>query len=134
MSESSGEKTEKATAKRLNDARNKGQVVRSRDLVATATLLATTLILARMGGYGLSRLTARLSSGLTRIGDHPRTTITPADLGPLAVGDFAVFARIVGPVLFTAAVVAIAANVAQAGWVLTAEPLKFNFSRLSPSN
>jgi len=132
--QSSGEKTEKATPKRLNDARNKGQVVRSRDLVATATLLATTLLMARMGGFGLSHLTARLSAGITRIGDHPRTTITAADLGTLAAGDFLFFAMIVGPVLFTAVVVAVAANVAQAGWVLTAEPLKFKFSRLSPSN
>jgi len=132
--QSTGERTEKATPKRLNDARNKGQVVRSRDLVATATLLSVTLLLARMGGFGLARLTARLSAGLSRIGDHPRTTITPADLGTLVTGDFLFFALTVGPVLFTAAVVAVAANVAQAGWVLTAEPLKFNFSRLSPAN
>ena len=41
--ESTGEKTEKASPKKLKDAREKGQVVRSRDLVVALASLAITL-------------------------------------------------------------------------------------------
>src|SRR4051812_43951770 len=114
MSEqSSEEKTEKPSAQRLKDAHNRGQVARSRDLVATAILLAVTLLLARMGGLAMTRMASRLMSGLARLGDHPRTTLTPADLGTLVTGDFMFFAMTVGPVLLTAAVIAVGANVMQ---------------------
>ena len=40
---SSGEKTEEANGKKLQDARKKGQVAKSRDISLTFTLLAATL-------------------------------------------------------------------------------------------
>ena len=36
----SGEKTEQPTAKKLRDARDKGQVVKSKEVVSTALILA----------------------------------------------------------------------------------------------
>ena len=39
MAESSGEKTEMPTPKKLRDARQKGQVCTSKDIVSTALLL-----------------------------------------------------------------------------------------------
>ena len=40
MAESAGEKTEMPTPKKLRDARNKGQVCSSKDIVSTACLIA----------------------------------------------------------------------------------------------
>ncbi len=52
----SGQKTEKATAKKVRDARREGQVAKSRDLSQTATLLVWTGLLAGMSGYYADRL------------------------------------------------------------------------------
>ena len=65
----SQERTEKATPKRLKDARKKGQIARSRDLALAAASVAATMALARLGAH-LVR-----GSGI----------LTPDPLGP---GDF----------------------------------------------
>src|SRR5262245_47571472 len=61
MAENEQEKTEQATQKRLDDARRKGQIPRSRDLSAAAVTLAGGIALYMMsdqiagGLYGLMR-------------------------------------------------------------------------------
>ena len=49
MAESSGEKTEMPTPKKLRDARQKGQVCSSKDIVSTAILVVLFALLAWMG-------------------------------------------------------------------------------------
>ena len=49
MAESSGEKTEMPTPKKLRDAREKGQVCTSKDIVSTAILIVLFAVLAWMG-------------------------------------------------------------------------------------
>jgi len=49
MAESSGEKTEMPTPKKLRDARQKGQVCQSKDIVSTALLVVLFAVLAWMG-------------------------------------------------------------------------------------
>src|SRR5262245_41488835 len=49
MSEESGEKTEEPTPKKLEDAREQGQAVRSQDVGVAAGLLALTLCLLGAG-------------------------------------------------------------------------------------
>lgn len=51
MSESSGEKTEQPTEKRLRDARKKGQVAKSQDLASAILLLAAVGVVWLLGGY-----------------------------------------------------------------------------------
>ncbi len=118
----------------MKDARKRGQVPRSRDLVASFSLLASTLLLARMGGFAMARVASRLMMGLSRVGDHARTTLTPADIGTLITGDVIFVGLTVGPLLVMAAVIAVAGNVAQSGWVFSAEALQLNWGRLSPKN
>jgi flagellar biosynthesis protein FlhB len=43
-------KTEKPTAKKLKEARDKGQIARSRDLALAAASVAATIALAKLGG------------------------------------------------------------------------------------
>ena len=49
MAESSGEKTEMPTQKKLRDARQKGQVCTSKDIVSTAILVVLFVLLGWMG-------------------------------------------------------------------------------------
>lgn len=45
----SQDKTEKPTAKKLKDARKKGQVARSRDLAVAAATVAAVIAIGRLG-------------------------------------------------------------------------------------
>jgi flagellar biosynthetic protein FlhB len=134
MSESSSEKTEKPSAKKFKDAREKGQVARSQDVVAAVTLLAVTAVLARTSTAGLSRLQARLSQGLSHFGDRATTGINASDLTSLIIADLATIGMVVGPLLATAAGLAVIGSVMQTGWVFSMERLTPDFSRLSPAN
>ena len=77
MAQHTGERTEKPTQKKLREARDRGQMVRSRDLVVAVSSLAITAALASFGPALVSRLTDRLASGLTRLGQRPLATIDP---------------------------------------------------------
>jgi len=50
VSEHSGEKTEQATPKRLEEAYNKGQIARSREVQTAFVLVAALVALAFSGG------------------------------------------------------------------------------------
>ena len=54
--ESFQEKTEQATPKKREDARQKGQVARSNELSSVAILLAGFISMATLGGYMYDRL------------------------------------------------------------------------------
>src|SRR3954468_18188530 len=131
--ESTGEKTEKASAKKLKDAREKGQVVRSRDLVVAAASLSITMLLAAAGASMMARMASRMTVGLSHLGDRPLAPITPVDLGTVAIADMGLLAIVVGPLLLIAAGVSVAGNVWQAGWVFAPERLTIDFTRLSPA-
>src|SRR4051794_15021325 len=129
--ESTGEKTEKPSAKKLKDARGKGQVVRSRDLVVAAASLAITLLLAGAGASMMARMASRMAVGLSHLGDHPLAPVNANELGTIAMADMGLLAMVVGPLLLVAATVSVAGNVMQAGWVFAPERLTLDFSRLS---
>jgi flagellar biosynthetic protein FlhB len=134
MAASAYEKTEKPTAKRLREAREKGQVARSHDLVAAMALLAVTAMMVRTGASGLTRLEARISDGLTRMGDGARGSIATTDLMRLVTSDLLLLGIVVGPWLLTAGAVAVGGHLAQTGWIFSPERLKPDWSRLSPAN
>lgn len=134
MSDSSSEKTEKPSAKKFKDAREKGQVARSQDVVAAVTLLAVTAVLVRTSAYGIGRIQARLTQGLSQFGDRTLAGINANDLTSLIVTDLGTMALVVGPYLATAAGVAVIGSVMQTGWVFSTEKLTPDFTRLSPAN
>ncbi len=127
------EKTEKPSAKRLKDARERGQVVRSRDLVVALVSLAITLALTKTGAGMVARLGSRVTAGLQRLGDRPLESVSGAEITTLVGGDMVLLTLVVGPLLATAALVTLAGNVAQSGWVFAPERLTPDFTRLSPS-
>ncbi|MDH4065165.1 MAG: EscU/YscU/HrcU family type III secretion system export apparatus switch protein [Acidobacteriota bacterium] len=127
-----GEKTEKPSARRLKDAHEKGQVARSQDLVAALGLLGVTFALARTGATGFGRMARRMADALSHLGEAARPTIALHDLSNLAVSDLVLLGMVAGPFLLAAAVVALAGNFSQTGWVFAPDRLTPNWSRLSP--
>ena len=128
MAESSGEKTELPTPKKLRDARQKGQVCTSKDIVSTALLVVLFAVLAWMGGALLVETQQLIGTIGARLED-------PAHGAVQACSVLAVILILKYSLIFVcvAAVVAIVANVAQVGFLFTFEPLKPNFSKLNPA-
>jgi flagellar biosynthetic protein FlhB len=127
-----GEKTEKPTAKRLKDARKKGQIPRSKDLAMAAATVAATFALARMGGRVVSALRERVSGDLSHFGDHPLRDISGPQMAAMAVGGAQLIALVVGPIALVTMAAAVGMHGFQGGWNFAPESLKFNWSRLNP--
>ncbi len=128
MAESSGEKTEMPTPKKLRDAREKGQVCTSKDIVSTALLVVLFAVLAWMG----SALMVETQQLVATIGGR---LADPASGAVSACGALTLILIFKYSFIFVvvAAVVGIVANVAQVGFLFTFEPLKPNFSKLNPA-
>jgi flagellar biosynthetic protein FlhB len=128
-----GERTEKPSAKKLRDARERGQVPRSRDLSAAAASLAVTIALDYFGSDLVGRLSARVARGLATLGDQPLRTITPGELKSVLVSDAVGLAVAVAPLTLAAGLIGVGTTIAQSGWVVSGHPLKVDWSRLNPA-
>ena len=122
-----GEKTEMPTQKKLRDARDKGQVCTSKDIVSTAILVVLFAVLAWISFALVDDMDLAFAfvSGRISQGDVP------------ALGESAkLFAFIICKHSFifvlTAALVGIAANVAQIGFLFTFEPIVPKMEKISP--
>ena len=130
----SQDRTEQPTAKRLHDAREKGQVARSRDLALAAAAVAATVALARLGGRLIDGLAERLSSDLAHFGDAPLKTVTAGDLTSQVIQGAMLIALLVGPIAIATMVVGVGMHGFQGGWVFAPNALHLNWSRLNPAN
>ncbi len=130
----SDDRTEKPTGRRLQDARKKGQVARSRSVTQAATLVAALLVLSWTGSGIVAGLGEAMRIGLERTGNLAHVEIEPGLLLQLIVANARVLAVLVGPLAFGVAFTVIASQVAQHGWVLSAEALQIDFTRLNPMN
>ena len=129
-----GEKTEKPTAKRLKDARKKGQVARSKDLAMAAALVAGTLALARLGGYLVQSLGDRLAADLAHFGDDPLRTLTGAQVDGVVILGAQAIAVLVGPIALVTIAATVGVHGFQGGWTFSPEAVHLNWSRLNPVN
>lgn len=132
--EQAGERTEKPSAKKLRDARQKGNVPRSADLVAAGSLLAVAVVLARTGGASVVRLQQRVADGLRELGTTADLTVSPDTLLTIVRDDALLLGTVVAPVMATAALAGLAGNLVQSGWVFAPERISFDLTRLSLAN
>ena len=130
----SQDKTEKPTPKKLKEAREKGQVARSRDLALAAASVAATIALARLGGRLLNGLGERLARDLSHFADTPLTTVTSGDLTNMVIDGGRTMALLVGPIAFATMAVGVMTHGFQGGWSFSPGGLTLNWSRLSPAN
>jgi flagellar biosynthetic protein FlhB len=130
----SAEQTEKPTRKRIEEARKKGQIPRSRDLALAAASVAATFALARMGGTLVTSLATRLAEDLSRLGNDPLHTLTGPEVTGLAVAGLQVVATLVGPIALATMVAGVGTHGFQGGWTFSPEALHLNWSRLNPAN
>lgn len=131
MAEETGqERTEKATPKRLKDARDKGQIARSRELNSAALVL--------LGAGGLWALGGHLGSVFIDLMRGGFTIDRAAALDPAALVSYLGAASgqalwALAPWLLLALVIATAAPMLLGGFLLSAENLAPKFERLDPA-
>ncbi len=130
MAESDGqERTEEATAKRKEEAREKGQVPRSRELSTVAALLAAASGFIFMGDNMMHGLTHQLSRGLTL----SREQVFDTKSLPMAFMNAVIEAVMtLLPFFLLMVVVAVAAAVALGGLSFSSEALSFKWEKLDP--
>ncbi|HFD80867.1 MAG TPA: flagellar type III secretion system protein FlhB [Gammaproteobacteria bacterium] len=123
------EKTEQATPKRLEEARRKGQVPRSRELTTMAMLLAAAVSLSLMGGKMITEMGAVMRLGL----DVERSRLfDPAAVLEIAGHALIQALQLMVPFLIVMLLVAVAAPIALGGWSFSTEALGFKFDKLNP--
>ncbi len=129
LRENYADRTEMPTALRLREARHRGQVARSGDLVAAVVILGGVLLLGAAGPKMLNSMRDMTASML----DFGSNESAPA-------AAMNALYRCIWPVVGAVAVVAVGvaavavlANVVQVGLFVTTEPLHADFSRLNPA-
>jgi flagellar biosynthetic protein FlhB len=130
----SQDRTEKPSAKRLREARQRGQFVHSRDLALAVASVAATMALAGFGTHLFEGLATRLAADLGSLGEQPMRVITGGELNGLVLRGGGLIAVLVGPIAFCTMTAAVLVHGFQGGWTLATDTLKFDWNRLNPAN
>ncbi len=123
------ERTEEPSARRLQQARENGQVPRSRELSTFATMIAGSGALVAVGQSLAERMQLIMRNGLTIDPDalnDPNSML--AALGAAGFGALQLLLPVFGALL----ALVLLASVALGGWNFTPAALTPDFSRLSP--
>ena len=123
-----GEKTEMPTPKKLRDARQKGQVCTSKDVVSTALLV----VLMALSGVMAMKLTDDFSELMRFIGMRIAENDT---LALRETSKMAIWVTCWHSFVFVAvaALVGVVANMVQIGFLFTFEPLKPDLKKINPA-
>lgn len=127
-----GEKTEEPTAKKLEDARKKGQVMRSTEVVTAATLLAFFFMLKIFVGFIGNRFMTSFRQTIGFISDYTSEPFTLNTARTIIRGSFWNIIVAAFPIMIVGLVVTIVTIVFQVKWKVTAEPLKPKFDKFNP--
>jgi len=128
-SESGGERTEEPSQRRLQEARERGQIPRSRELTTFAVMIGGSAALIAVGGTVAAHLSQMMRRSLSIDAQSLRTTDSmSASLGDAAIS--AVTAML--PVFGTLICMVLLASVMLGGWNFSTKALAPDFSRLNP--
>lgn len=125
----SQEKTEKATPKKKDDARKKGQIARSSDLPGSFIMMFTFMGFLMMGGYYKQHV-MNLFDNLFE--NWLLMELTTGNVMSLFTDITTELLLILAPIFAVTILVGILGNVVQFGFLLTGDPLKMKISKLNP--
>ncbi len=131
MARSGDNKSERPTRRRLEKAREKGQIARSKEVSSAAVLLGGVLVLAFFGQTVLRAMESEMQ--------HAFDFRVPPDITiPYLSGIFNSagwrVAAVLLPMLLSVLIFSITANVLQGGLVFSTKSLGFHFEKMSPQN
>jgi flagellar biosynthetic protein FlhB len=124
------ERTERATGKRRQEARRRGQVALSREIPSALILLTSLGVFYFVGSHVFDRLAGLVSRTFNNL--HAISLNTVGDAGALAEELFEVAVGMLVPILLPLLLAGFIGNVAQIGVEFHAGPLSPKFSKLNP--
>lgn len=124
-----GEKTEKATPKKRQDTRKKGQVAKSQDVNTAILLFLVFLLFIVIGSMWKGQMTELYQKSFT---EYIHWEVTENNLHTMMVEVTAHVAKTLAPVMVVAIVAGLAANFMQIGFLFTGEPLKMQLNKIDP--
>jgi flagellar biosynthetic protein FlhB len=131
MAETAGqEKTEKATSKKKEDARNKGQVAISREVSSAMVLLASLGFFYFAGSWMFWNLSEIITRVFQNLDTLQFNTINDASVLSLEV--LSRLLAIMIPLLLPLAILGLAANILQVGFKFSTEAISPKFNKLNP--
>jgi flagellar biosynthetic protein FlhB len=127
--ENDSERTEEATPRRLEQAREEGQVARSQELTTFAMMAAAGGALWWLGGALFARM-----GDLVRAGMHIDASgaFDPAQMMNRFYAQAFEALLAIAPLLLVLLVVALGAPQLLSGWLFSAKSLRFDFQRIDP--
>lgn len=132
-----GEKTEPATAKKLNDIRKEGQVAKSKEIITAISLMALFIILkVYVGGIGTKLVNGfkTIYGMMQKVVFDSAQGITVRMAGSIVREAFTLILGTVIPVLIVAVIITVLGNMLQQKWMVTAKPLAPKASKINPMN
>ncbi|WP_336970716.1 EscU/YscU/HrcU family type III secretion system export apparatus switch protein [Sphingobium aromaticiconvertens] len=125
---SGGDKTEKPTRKRLRDARQKGDVARSKDVAPALGMILWVILLTFATGFAGSSILTLMTDSLTLATTTPFAHAAP-QLGWAALSALlAICLLVLGP----AALAGVATEFLQIGVIVTTHKMKPSLDKLNP--
>ncbi|MDO5156936.1 MAG: flagellar biosynthesis protein FlhB [Eubacteriales bacterium] len=129
-----GEKTEDATAKKLEDVRKEGNVAKSREIPTAATLLALWICVKFAMGFIGKRLINGFASYYEMIPLYARQGIDYSGFSTLLTNGILNVSMVILPFLIAGFLVAFFSNTLQFQFKVTSKPLEPKFSKINPIN
>ncbi len=127
--DSSQEKTEQPTGKKLSDARHKGNVAQTKEIPSVLILFSSIGVLFFAGSWILDHLINTMRGMYQRAGT---LHMVPGNMNELLWEMFLSCATVLLPLMVPVLVAGVVGNVAQFGFLITGEKLKFNITKLDP--
>jgi flagellar biosynthetic protein FlhB len=125
------EKTEKATPKKRQDTRNKGQVYQSRELTASIVLLSIIMGLKIFGSYMYSQIELFFARVFQEYIIKSINFTVPEVIG-IVMEFIMLFLKILMPLFAIVILAAVSIQLAQVGFLFTTETLGLKLEKLNP--
>lgn len=123
-----GEKTEKATPKKLRDAKKKGQVAKSQDFPSAFTFVASISITMALSGFLFKKVGGFIETAFNLVSHHDLITILPAMYREAIL---TIFSAVI-PILALVALIGVIVNFLSVGPVWATEVFKFDIKKFDP--
>lgn len=127
----SEEKTEKATPKRRREAREKGQVLQSKEINSAIIIIASFLCLKIFGDFMLSKLLS-FSNNFYEDYFSNLDIFNIKDINILMMRIASIVIIVVGPLTAIVLILGVSSSYLQIGFLFTSKTLEIKFSRLNP--
>ncbi len=125
-----GQRTEEATPRRREKAREEGQMAKSADLTGMAVVTFCFIAIYYSGGFSLKTIIEYLRM----VYSNPPLNFDNAAINKIIIDFTLAIWRAISPVVITAFLTALVISFYQVGFVFSLEPMALNISRFNPVN